>query len=46
MDGTVKEPEKDVNEKLENNEVVQKIFRMLEKMTKRITDMEKNQFRN
>ena len=46
VDGTVKEPEKDINEKLENNEVVQKIFRMLEKMTKRITDMEKNQFRN
>ena len=41
-DETVKEQDNEINDKFENNEVVQKIFKMMETMTKRITDIEKN----
>ena len=35
------EHKNNIKEKFENDEVVQKIFKMMEKMTKRITDIEK-----
>ena len=40
-DETMKEHINDIKEKFENDEVVQKIFKMMEKRTKRITDIEK-----